>query len=163
MDHVILANESETVEIQTKTMDWARELMELFGWANTKSMHRGILGLRTKYNSEFDASKLFKELDQVKPADTHWTFMSPAAMIWITLAIFCIGLLIWKKCNNPPEPPVPTPSAPPMPMISANPGPTNKATKSNASISISISISWGKHPVERERYQNDIWSKTLAI
>jgi len=31
MDHVISADKSETVEIQTKTLDWARELMELFG------------------------------------------------------------------------------------------------------------------------------------
>jgi hypothetical protein len=54
-----------------------------------------IQGLRTKYNGEFDASKLFKELDQIGPAETHWTFTSPAAMIGIALAIFLIGMLIW--------------------------------------------------------------------
>jgi hypothetical protein len=62
MDHVISADESETIEIQKKTMDWTGELAELFGRANTKGIHTTIQGLRTKNNGEFDASKLFKEL-----------------------------------------------------------------------------------------------------
>ncbi len=31
IDHVISADESKMAELQTKTMDWAGELMELFG------------------------------------------------------------------------------------------------------------------------------------
>ncbi len=120
MDHIISVDESETVEIQTKTMVWAGDLMELFRWATTKSICQAILGLRTKYNGKFDTSKLFKVLDQVKPTKAHWTFMSPAAMIGITLAIFCIGLLIWKKCDNPQAL-----LAPPMQMPITNFGPTN--------------------------------------
>ena len=65
MDHVISADESETIEIQKKTMDWTSKLAELFGRANTKGIHMAIQGLRTKYNGEFDASVLFKELDQI--------------------------------------------------------------------------------------------------
>jgi hypothetical protein len=83
MDHVISADESETIEIQRKTMDWAGELADLFGRANTEGIHKAIQGLRTKYNGEFDASELFKELDQIKPAEAYWTFTSPAAMIGI--------------------------------------------------------------------------------
>jgi len=98
MDHVISADESETIEIQRKTMDWAGEIADLFGRANTEGIHKAIQGLRTKYNGEFDASELFKELDQIKPAEAHWTFTSPAAMIGIALALFLIGMLIWKKC-----------------------------------------------------------------
>jgi hypothetical protein len=94
-----------------------------------------------KYNGKFYASKLFKELVQIKPAEAHWMFTSPAAMIRIALAIICIGQLIWKKCNKSLEPPVPTQLVPRMPMSIANIGPTNKATKSNVSIPISISIS----------------------
>ncbi len=78
MDHVNSADESETIEIQRKTMDWTGELAELFGRANTDDIHRAIQGLQTKYNGEFDASELFKELDQIKPAEAHWTFTSPA-------------------------------------------------------------------------------------
>jgi hypothetical protein len=48
LDHVISANESETVEIQITTMDWARELTELFRRHNTEVIHLAIQGLRTK-------------------------------------------------------------------------------------------------------------------
>ncbi len=71
MDHVISADESEMIEIQKKTMDWIGELAELFGRANTEGMHLAIQGLLTKYNGKFDASELFKELDQIQPAEMH--------------------------------------------------------------------------------------------
>jgi hypothetical protein len=87
MDHVISADESETIEIQKKTMGWIGELAELFGRANTEGIHMAIQGLRTKYNGEFDVSELFKELDQIKPAEANWTFPLPAAMIGIALAL----------------------------------------------------------------------------
>jgi hypothetical protein len=150
MDHVISADESETIEIQRKTMDWAGEIADLFGRANTEGIHKAIQGLRTKYNGEFDASELFKELDQIKPAEAHWTFTSPAAMIGIALALFLIGMLIWKKCfstTQVTEASLPAPSAPPMPTQNrpqpqrAQPVTNNQATKSNASIPIHINIS----------------------
>jgi hypothetical protein len=103
MDHVISADESKTIEIQKKAMDWTGELAELFGRANTKGIHRDIQGLRTKYNGEFEESELFKELDQIKPAEAHWTFTLPAAMIGIALVLFLIGMLIWKKCFSTPQ------------------------------------------------------------
>jgi uncharacterized membrane protein YgcG len=94
-------------------MDWTGELAELFGRANTEGIHTAIQGLRTKYNGEYDASELFKELDQIKPAEAHWTFTSPAAMIGITLAIFLISMIIRKKCiskTNPTETPIRKPA-----------------------------------------------------
>jgi hypothetical protein len=94
MDQVISADESETIEMQKKTMDWTGELAELFGWANTEGIHMAMQGLQTKYNREFDASRLFKELNQIRPAKTHWTFTLPAVMNGIALAIFLIGMLI---------------------------------------------------------------------
>jgi len=42
IDHVISADESEMIETQKKTMDWTRELAELFGWANTEGIHTAI-------------------------------------------------------------------------------------------------------------------------
>ncbi len=50
MDHVLSADESETIEIQKKTMDWTGELAELLSRANTEGIHMAIQGLRTKYN-----------------------------------------------------------------------------------------------------------------
>jgi hypothetical protein len=150
MDHVISADESETIEIQKKTMDWTGELAELFGRANTKGIHTAIQGLWTKYNGEFDASELFKELDQIQPAEMLWTFTSPAAMIGIDMALFLIGMLIWKKCFNkmdsaeatllaPLAPPLPASNQPQRPIATLVTN--NQATKSNASIPIHINIS----------------------
>jgi hypothetical protein len=148
MDLVLAADKSENVEIQKKTMDWTRDLTELFSRrAKTKGVHSSIQGLRTKYNGEFDASEFFKELDQIKPANAHWTFTLPAAVIGISLAIFLIGMFIWRKCTNKDEIPTPTPLAPPMLAQNLNTRPianlvtTNQATKSNASITIKINIS----------------------
>jgi len=70
-------------------------------------------------------------------------------MIGIALAIFLIGMLIWKKCFSKPsltEATLPTPSAPLMltpnqpqrPL--ATPVTNTQATKSNASIPIHINI-----------------------
>jgi hypothetical protein len=68
-------------------------------------------------------------------------------MMGITLAIFIIGMLIWKRCTNKDESPIPTLSAPPMPAQNlimrpiANPVTSNQATKSNTSLPININIS----------------------
>jgi hypothetical protein len=71
-------------------------------------------------------------------------------MIGIALALFLIGMLIWKKCfstNRTTEATPPAPSAPPMPTPNqprqqrAQPVTNNQATKSNASIPIHINIS----------------------
>jgi hypothetical protein len=42
MDHIISADELETVEVQIKTMDWARELTELYGRANKEAIHQAM-------------------------------------------------------------------------------------------------------------------------
>jgi hypothetical protein len=68
-------------------------------------------------------------------------------MIGIALAIFLIGMLIWKKCTNKNETLILPPSAPPMPIQNppqrtiVKPVTNNQATKSNASIPIHINIS----------------------
>jgi hypothetical protein len=54
MDHIISADESETEEIQMKTMDWSGDLTELVSRANTQVNHQVIQGRRAKYNMEFD-------------------------------------------------------------------------------------------------------------
>jgi hypothetical protein len=95
-------------------------------------------------------SELFKELDQIQPAETHWTFTLPAAMIGIALALFLIGMLIWKKCfgkSDSKEAMLPDHSAPSMPTHNQPQRPlgtlvtNNQATKSNASIPIHMNIS----------------------
>jgi hypothetical protein len=113
-------------------MDCTREVAKLFGRPNTEGIQTVIQGLRTKYNGEFDASELFKELNQIKAAETHWTFNSLAAMIGIALAIFLISMIIWKKSvskTNPTE--YPTPSASPMPTPNQPQRPLSKLVTNN--------------------------------
>ncbi len=109
-----------------------------------------IQGLRTKYNGEFDASEMFKELDLIRPAKTHWTFNLPAVMIGIALALFLIGMLIWNICfskTDSTEATLPAPLAPPLVALNqpqrpiVTPVTNNQATKSNASMPIHINIS----------------------
>jgi hypothetical protein len=113
MDNVISVYKSEVIEIQTKTR---RECTDLFGRGKMETIHNAIQDLRSKHNGEFDATVILEKLDSQKNWDPHWTFMSLAAMILMALAIFLIGILIWRKCCHNSNLPMPMPSAPLMPM-----------------------------------------------
>ena len=93
MDHVISADESETIEIAIKTMDWAGEITDLFKYENKDAIHQAVQGLRNRYNGEFDATVLLNQLDQLDQRsldgkqDSHYTFTSPAAMIGAAICL----------------------------------------------------------------------------
>jgi len=80
LDHVISADESETIKIAIKTMDWAGKITDLFHYENKDAIHQAVQGLRNRYNGEFDATVLLDQLDQLdqrgqtKTPDTHWIF-----------------------------------------------------------------------------------------
>jgi hypothetical protein len=158
MDHVISADQSETIEIQKKTMDWTGELVELFGRANIEGIYTAIQGLRTKYNGEFNVSEQFKELDQIRPAEMHWTFTSPAAMIGIALAIFLISMLIWRKCFSKPNPAIGTSHAGLKPTSEAHRDTDDQQPghQINCVNPYSYQHLMKKLPEERERYWNNI-------
>jgi hypothetical protein len=94
-----------------------------------------------------------KELDQIRPAEMHLTFTSPAAMIGIALVIFLISMLIWKKCFGKPdtaESTLPAPLAPPMPasaqpqrhdLLDALPGHTTVTRNKRQFYHVNFSIS----------------------
>jgi hypothetical protein len=63
MDHVISANESETIEIDIKTMDWAVKITDLFHYQSKDVIHQAVQGLWNRYNGEFDATVLLDQLD----------------------------------------------------------------------------------------------------
>jgi hypothetical protein len=162
MDHIISANESETIEIAIKTMDWAGEITYLFHYENKDAIHQAVQGLRNRYNGEFDATILLEPLDQLdqrgqnRKQDSHWTFTSPAAMIGAAICLLGVGYLLWRSCcrtSNLTTVIQPAPSAPPMPAPVAqaqllapirktpNHGPKNNAnstSKSNAMLNITI-------------------------
>ncbi len=115
MDHVISANESETIEVTIKTMDWAGEIMDLFHYGNKEAIHQAVQGLRTRYNGEFDATILLDQLDQLdqrKTLDTHWIFTSLAAMIGAAICLFGLGYCFWRCCCWTKTTMLPQPSAP---------------------------------------------------
>jgi hypothetical protein len=162
MDHVISADESEMIEIAIKTMDWAREITDLFHYENKDAIHQAVQGLHNRYNGEFDATILLNQLDQLDQRgqdgkrDSHWTFTSPAAMIGAAICLLGVGYLLWRCCcrtSNLTTVIQPAPSAPPMPapVVQAQPpapirktpnhGPKNNAnstSKNNAMLNITI-------------------------
>jgi hypothetical protein len=96
MDHVISADEAETIEVKIKAMDWAREITDLFHHGNKEAIHQAVQGIRTRYNSEFDATILLDELHLLP--DPHWAFTSPAAMIGAAICTFAVGICLWRLC-----------------------------------------------------------------
>jgi len=66
MDHVISADESETIKIAIKTMDWAGEITDLFHYENKDAIHQAVQGLRNRCNGKFDATILLDQLDQLE-------------------------------------------------------------------------------------------------
>jgi hypothetical protein len=125
MDHVISADESETIEVKIKTMDWASKITDLFHYRNKEAIHQAVQGLRTRYSGESDATILLDQLDELKTPDAHWAFTSPAAMIGAAICLFVLGACLWKCCCRIKEDPTPQPSAPPMPMLTPALHPAN--------------------------------------
>ncbi len=166
MDHVISADESETIEIAIKTMDWAGEITDLFHYKSKDAIHQAVQGLRNRYNGEFNTTVLLDQLDQLdqrgqaKGPDAHWIFTSPAAMIGAAICLLGLGYCFWRCCCRttmmttmiqplPSAPPMPTPAVPvqlPGPIRKThNHGPRNNsiATDRNAknnAIQINITI-----------------------
>jgi hypothetical protein len=116
MDHMISADESETIQIPIKALDWPGEITNLYCNGNKETIHQAVQGLQTKYSGEFDTAILLDKLDHMQVSDPHWAFTSPAAMIAAAICTFAVGLCIWKICCWSRETLTPTPSAPPMPI-----------------------------------------------
>jgi len=135
MFNVISADESETIEVAIKTMDWAGEITNLFHYKNKEAIYQAVQGLRNRYNGEFDATVLLDQLDQldqrdqIKTPDTYWIITPAAAMIRTTICQFRLGYCLWRCCCRMTTLIQPKPSAPPMlmPTIPIQlPGPVRK-------------------------------------
>jgi hypothetical protein len=124
MDHVISADESETIEV--KMMGWASKITDLFHNRNKEAIHQAVQGLSTRYNREFDDTILLDQLDQLKTQEAHWAFASPAAMIGGAICLFALGFCLWKCCCRTTTVPPPQPSAPPMPTPVIMPQPASE-------------------------------------
>jgi len=87
-----IRNESETIEIRIKAMNWAMEITDLFHRGNKETIHQSVQGLSTRYNAKFDATILWDQLDYLQTPDPHWTFTSPAAIIRDAIYTFALHL-----------------------------------------------------------------------
>jgi hypothetical protein len=99
IDQVISADEAETIEVKIQAMDWAREITDLFHHGNKEAIHQAVQGIRTRYNSEFDATILLDQMDLLQTPDPHWAFTSPAAMIGAAICTFSVGICLWRLCR----------------------------------------------------------------
>jgi hypothetical protein len=67
MDHVISADESETIEVKNKAMDWAGEITDLFPQGNKEAIHQAVQGLRTRYNGKLAPPSSWTKWISFKP------------------------------------------------------------------------------------------------
>jgi hypothetical protein len=123
MEHIITADDSQEIEIQSKWLDWTWTLGQQ---PENKMVTAAIDKLREKISGKFDAEVILHELetmtkeakDLAKEAPfNHWIFTSPGAMIGATLVCLFLLLRCWRVCqnNSPAAAPAPYPSAPPAP------------------------------------------------
>jgi hypothetical protein len=102
MDHIISADESETIEVKIKAMDWPGEITDLFHHRNKEAIHQDVQGVRTRYNGKFDATILLDQLNHLETPDLHCTFTSPSAMIRAAICTFAVGICLWRLCCRAP-------------------------------------------------------------
>ncbi len=143
---------------------------------NTKTIHKAVQGLRTKYNGEFNSTILLVKLDHIMNPEAHRAL--PATIIAIAI-IFATGACIWKCCCHSKDTKIPTLSAPPLPMpaqilltklpaariLAPAPVPSQplalilRTKKDNKLLPIMISFTWEdkkiswKKPKEGNRYR----------
>jgi hypothetical protein len=98
MDHIITADDSEEIEINSKWLDWTWTLRQLFQEPENKVVTTRIEKLRTKISRKLDAELLIHELETMTKENTnnHWTFTTPGTMI--RGFIVCVFLLFccWR-------------------------------------------------------------------
>jgi hypothetical protein len=101
VDHVITADETEDMAIESQWLNWTWTLAELFNHVESETVITLINQLRMQISGEFNTDELFQKLvnlkDQAMVLD-HWTFTSPGLMIVIALILMITGLCIWKNC-----------------------------------------------------------------
>jgi hypothetical protein len=95
MYHFISADESEYgLGERSRTGPEKSQTCSTIGTKRQSTM--AVQGLRTRYNSEFDATILLDQMDQIRDLDLHWAFTSLAAMIGAAMCAFAVGICLWK-------------------------------------------------------------------
>jgi hypothetical protein len=115
MDHIIMANETEDMEVHSKWLNWTWTLRELFQQPENKIVTKAIKKIWAKISGKFDADTLLRELNMLVKNTTPnpWVFTSPGIKIAGAMIILLVRLCCWRKCcQSVPTLPYPVPSAP---------------------------------------------------
>ncbi len=65
MDHIIMANETEDMEVHSKWLNWTWTLRELFQQPENKIVTKAIKKIWAKISGKFDADTLLRELNML--------------------------------------------------------------------------------------------------
>jgi hypothetical protein len=126
MDHIIMADDREEIEIRDKLLVWTWTLPQLFQQPESEVAISAIDWLRTKIAGKFDADILIQELEKIsKEAKalaqesilSHLIFTSPGAMIGGTIVCMVILFCCWRTCTRKDQAPLPYPLAPSAPTV----------------------------------------------
>jgi hypothetical protein len=114
MDHIIMADETEDIEVHSKLLDWTWTLGKLFQQPKNEIVTAAMEKLQTKIAGKFATDVLLHKLDTLMKEVTpeHWTFTSLGVMIAGTMIIFLIRL-----CQTEQVQAYPVPSAPLVPLV----------------------------------------------
>jgi hypothetical protein len=127
IDHIIKADDSKEIEINSKWLDWTWTLGQLFQHLENEKVMEAIDRLCTKISGKFDAEILINKLETMTneaKANTfdHWKFMTPGAMIGGAIISLLLLFCCWRMCqssrNNTNQ--YPAPSAPLAPTLVFN-------------------------------------------
>ncbi len=119
MDHIIMADDSEEIEILDKWLDWTWTLPQLFQQPESEVVISAIDRLRTKIAGRFDADVLIQELETMMKESilSHWIFTSPGAKIGGTILCMVILFCCWRAYARKDQAPLPYPPVPSAPTM----------------------------------------------
>jgi hypothetical protein len=121
MDHLITADETDTIEVHSAWLDWTMTLSQLFDHDDAEQITKIATEIRDTNTGAFDASELLQRLEHLdEPFQSkHWIFSSPLIMFCFLAIGILLTFCIWKKfCTKSltaPDPPAPPAAAPYIP------------------------------------------------
>jgi len=125
MDHLITAEETDTMEVHSAWLDWTMTLSQLFDHDDAEQITKIATEIRDTNTGAFDASELLQRLEHLdEPFQSkHWIFSSPLIMFCFLAIGILLTFCIWKKfctksttASDPPAPPAAAPYIPPAPV-----------------------------------------------
>jgi hypothetical protein len=125
MDHIIMADDSEEIEIHSKWLDWTWTLHQLFQQPENEKVTKAINRLRERISDKFDTKILINKLETMTKEATeelinHWIFTTPGAMIGGAIISLLLLFCCWRMCRSSGTNAYLAPSVPLAPTLILN-------------------------------------------